>query len=219
LRIVSLSENIGHPPPNRPIECPTAQIRSGNFDQRWQSLEGLFSSTRFLPKTMKRLQFLSIAIALPTLLGYAHAQEVVTPSPNAEALFSSPDPQLHANKQVAYQIIRELLEAGRWDRADRYLTERYIQHNPNAQSGRDAVVQYFTGVLKIKPRAIPERISTPIVAVTAEADLVTVLYPRTVNGPDGRYTTTWFDTWRIRDGKADEHWDPALKGESPDLSR
>jgi predicted SnoaL-like aldol condensation-catalyzing enzyme len=23
------------------------------------------------------------------------------------------------------------------------------------------------------------------------------------------YSTTWFDTWRFVDGKADEHWDPA----------
>ena len=25
------------------------------------------------------------------------------------------------------------------------------------------------------------------------------------------YTTTWFDMWRIADGKADEHWDPMMK--------
>jgi predicted SnoaL-like aldol condensation-catalyzing enzyme len=25
------------------------------------------------------------------------------------------------------------------------------------------------------------------------------------------YTTTWFDTWRIKDGQADEHWDSAMK--------
>lgn len=168
---------------------------------------------------MKRFPFIAALLALSAWLGLAQAQEPVAPSANAEALFTSSDPRLHANKQVAYQIIRELLEAGHWNRADRYLSERYIQHNPNAQSGRDAVVQYFTGVLKVKPRAIPERISTPIVAVMAEGDLVTVLYPRTVQGPNGRYTTTWFDTWRIRDGKADEHWDPALKGEAPDLSR
>jgi len=30
---------------------------------------------------------------------------------------------------------------------------------------------------------------------------------------DNPYTTTWFDTWRFVDGKADEHWDPqALPG-------
>jgi predicted SnoaL-like aldol condensation-catalyzing enzyme len=25
--------------------------------------------------------------------------------------------------------------------------------------------------------------------------------------PAKMYTTTWFDMWRFKDGKADEHWD------------
>jgi predicted SnoaL-like aldol condensation-catalyzing enzyme len=46
--------------------------------------------------------------------------------------------------------------------------------------------------------------------VTAEADRVVVAIVREL--PDPRtpgktYTTTWFDMWRIKDGKADEHWD------------
>ncbi|RST50396.1 nuclear transport factor 2 family protein [Variovorax sp. MHTC-1] len=155
------------------------------------------------------------------LVPAAHAQEAVTGAADAESLFASSDPKLHANKQVAYRIIRDLLEAGQWQRADEYLTERYVQHNPNAASGRAAVVHYFVSVLKVRPRPIPARIKTPIVAVLAEGDLVTVMYRRVVRDrgdPNRTYTTTWYDTWRIRDGKADEHWDPALRGESPDLS-
>lgn len=168
------------------------------------------------PMKMLRHTFASLVLSMAGLAS-AHAQEAVLPAPNAEALFTSSDPKLHANKQVVYQIIRELLEAGHWERADRYLTPRYIQHNPNAQSGREAVVRFFTEVLKVKPRPVPLTISTPVVAVMAEGDLVTVLYPRTVNTPQGRYTTTWFDTWRIVDGKADEHWDPALKNETAQI--
>ncbi len=171
------------------------------------------------PSLTARLARLLLALGLAAAAqGPALAQEAVRPAPDAEALFSSPDPRLHANKQVVYQIIRELLEAGHWDRADRYLSDRYLQHNPNAASGRAAVVHYFTQVLKVKPQAIAERLRTPIVAVMAEGDLVTVLYPRRVQGPQGRYSTTWFDTWRIVDGRADEHWDNALRGEAPDLS-
>lgn len=142
------------------------------------------------------------------------AQDAVIPVRDAEPLFTSPDPRLHANKQVVYHIIRNLLESGRWDQAGFFLTDRYVQHNPNAASGLANVVHYFVNVLKVQPKPLPERITTPIVAVMAEGDLVTVLYPRTVNGPAGQYTTTWFDTWRIRDGKADEHWDPALKDQA-----
>ena len=143
-----------------------------------------------------------------------HAQEAVTGASDPEALFLSKDPHLNANKQVAYRIIKELIEAGHWERADRYLTERYIQHNPLAASGRAGVVKFFTEVAKAKPAPIPEKMKSRIVAVVAEGDLVTVAYVREVKDPKDpvkTYTTTWFDMWRFKDGKADEHWDPATK--------
>lgn len=142
------------------------------------------------------------------------AQEPVVAATDVEALFTSPDPRLHANKQVAYRIVRDLLEANHWDTADRYLTERYIQHNPNAASGRDGVVRYFTEILKRKPSPIPDRMKTPVAFVTAEGDLVTVGYVRQMQDPKDpskTYTTTWYGTWRFVDGKADEHWDPAVR--------
>ena len=43
-------------------------------------------------------------------------------------------------------------------------------------------------------------------------DYVTVLMPRKYpdpRKPGAEYFTTWFDTWRFVNGKADEHWDPA----------
>ncbi len=152
-----------------------------------------------------------LALMLASVPG--RAQEAVVGVADAEALFTSPDPKLHANKQLAYRIIRDLLEANRWDKADQYLTERYIQHNPNAGSGRDAVVRYFTQVVKAKPTPIPQRIATPVVSVVAEGDLVMVATVSTIKATDRAkaYTTTWFDMWRIKDGKADEHWDGALK--------
>ena len=64
----------------------------------------------------------------------------------------------------------------------------------------------------VKPTPIPERLTSPIVAVLAEGDLVTVLSVSERKDSSGKaYTTTWFDTWRIKDGKADEHWDCATK--------
>ena len=43
---------------------------------------------------------------------------------------------------------------------------------------------------------------------------MTIVRPYVVKDPKDpakTYTTTWFDTWRIVNGKADEHWDSALK--------
>jgi predicted SnoaL-like aldol condensation-catalyzing enzyme len=144
----------------------------------------------------------------------ALAQEPVVGVADADALFHSKDPKLDANKQVAYHLMKDLLEANHWELADKYITERYIQHNPLAASGRAGVVKYFTEVRKVKPTPIPEKLKTPIVAVLAEGDLVIVAYPLKLADPKNpslSYTTTWFDMWRIKDGRADEHWDTAKR--------
>ena len=142
----------------------------------------------------------------------AIGQEPVVGAPDAEALFTSPDPKLHRNKQAAYHIQRDLLEAGHWELADQWLTERYIQHNPNAKSGRAGVVAFFTQVLKVQPKPIPAKLGQKVVAVIAEGDYVVIITPRTLKDPKDptkTYTTSWFDMWRFVDGKADEHWDGA----------
>jgi predicted SnoaL-like aldol condensation-catalyzing enzyme len=162
------------------------------------------------------MRSLVLAVALVVMLGIesAGAQAPVVGAADADALFTSSDPKLHANKQVVYGIFRDLLEANHWELADRYLTERYIQHNPNAASGRAGVVKYFTEVRKAKPTPIAAKLKSKIVSVTAEGDLVTVAWPREYKDPKDpskTYTTTWFDMWRIKDGKADEHWDSAMK--------
>ncbi|WP_137129332.1 nuclear transport factor 2 family protein [Rhizobium sp. FY34] len=167
--------------------------------------------------TSNALRGTLFAASLASFLAFgaaSHAQEAVVAAPNAEVLFTSPDPKLNANKQVVYHIIRDLLEANHWDKADELLTERYLQHNPNVASGRAPVIDFFTKVLKKEKTPLPDKIKSPVAFVTAEGDLVTVGFVRTEKDPKDSsktYTTTWYDTWRIVDGKADEHWDSAVK--------
>ncbi|HKV03753.1 MAG TPA: nuclear transport factor 2 family protein [Candidatus Acidoferrales bacterium] len=157
---------------------------------------------------------LSLLISLAVLFACAPAvaQEPVVGVTGAEAdaLFTSKNPTLNVNKQAAYHIMKDLLEANHWDLADKWLTADYHQHNPNVISGRDPVVKFFTSIRK--PSAIPEHLNTKIVAVVAEGDLVIVVTPRELidpRDPSKKYTTSWFDMWRFKDGKADEHWDGA----------
>jgi predicted SnoaL-like aldol condensation-catalyzing enzyme len=141
----------------------------------------------------------------------AFAQEPVTGSSDPESLFTSKDPKLNANKQVVLHIMRDLLEANHWSDAPKYLSQRYIQHNPNVASGLEPVIKFFGS----RPQGpIPNKNSwkTKVVSVTAEGDLVTVAIAREYDDPrqpGKKYTSTWFDMWRIKDGKADEHWDAA----------
>lgn len=129
-------------------------------------------------------------------------------------LFKDKDKTLNKNKQAAMHIVIDLLAYGHWNEADKWLTEKYIQHNPNFGSGRAPIMAAFG---KAAPRPIPadpKDWSTKIVAVTTQGkDIVCVA---SVSGPrpDPRnpgqtYTTTHFDMWRFVDGKADEHWDEA----------
>lgn len=163
--------------------------------------------------------YLRIAVLSCSLLaGIARAAEPVVPAKDQDALFRSSDPTLHANKQVVYHILKDLIQAGHWDQAEKYMSERYIQHNPNLNSGREGMAGMMARV--VKPRAIPEKLQGKIVAVTAEKDLVVVATAIRVadpTTPGKSYTTTQFDMWRIKDGKADEHWDSALLGPPLDL--
>jgi len=152
-----------------------------------------------------------LMVALVVVPALALAQAPVTGAADPESLFTSSDPKLHANKQVVLHIVRDLLEANHWELADQYLTNVYIQHNPNVASGLNPVLKFFGSRV---PTPIPDRKSwkTRVVSVTAEADLVVVAFVREnrdPRDPNKAYTTTWFDMWRIKDGKADEHWDPA----------
>jgi predicted SnoaL-like aldol condensation-catalyzing enzyme len=141
--------------------------------------------------------------------GYLLAQEPVTGAADPESLFKSSDPKLNANKQVVLHIVRDLLEANHWNDAPKYISDRYIQHNPNVASGLEPVMKFFGN----RPAApIPDKNNwkTKVVSVVAEGDLVVVATRRELDNPKERgkkYTTTWFDMWRIKDGKADEHWD------------
>jgi len=153
------------------------------------------------------------AALLSSLAMPAAAQALSDPvvaAPNVEALFHSPDPKLDRNKQAAYHIETDLLESHHWNEADKWLTQKYIQHNPQAASGLPGVVKFFTQVMKQQPLPLVRPTKVEVVAVIAEGDYVNVMTVRHLKDAKGNpYTTTWFDTWRFVDGKADEHWDPA----------
>jgi predicted SnoaL-like aldol condensation-catalyzing enzyme len=161
---------------------------------------------------MTKRTIVVVAVLLLMTAGVSlHAQEPVVGVKDPESLFTDKDPTLNRNKQATLRIMRELLQCGQWDRAGEWLTDRYIQHNPNAASGLKGVVAFFTQVLKVKRMDKCDRLTTEVVAVIAEDDYVTVLMPRRFpdpRKPGAEYFTTWFDTWRFVNGKADEHWDP-----------
>lgn len=140
------------------------------------------------------------------------AQVPVTASIDHQALLASHDPKLAANKKLVYDFWREVFEAGHLELAEKYLAEDYIQHNPNVATGRAAFVKFFGAIKKSKP--IEDKVTSPLVNIVAEGDLVVLTFVREYKDPKDEsktYTTTWFDKFRIENGKIAEHWDPAQK--------
>ena len=141
----------------------------------------------------------------------ALAQVAVTAGPSQETMLRSDDPKLAANKRLVFDFWRIVLDAHRVDQAETYMVEDYIQHNPNVPTGRAAFVGYFGSM---DPLPVAPEIDAEVVSITAEGDLVTMAHVKRYPDPDDpskTYTTTWFDMFRIADGKIVEHWDSALK--------
>jgi predicted SnoaL-like aldol condensation-catalyzing enzyme len=159
----------------------------------------------------KHLGSLLFAFA-PVSLANVHAQVAVVPSANHEHLLASPDARLAANKRLVYDFWREVFEAGHMELAERYMTEGYVQHNPNVPTGRAAFIDFFSK--NVTPGAIQPRVKAPLVAILADGDLVVLAFAREAPDPKDpakKYTTTWFDMFRLEGGKIAEHWDPATK--------
>jgi predicted SnoaL-like aldol condensation-catalyzing enzyme len=128
----------------------------------------------------------------------------VVENPNHEQLLASAVPELAANKRLVYDMWRTLIEARDTDAAAEYIAEGYIQHNPNADTGRAGVLAFFASLGA--PLPVQERVQTKLVAIVAERNYVALVQVDEYDQPR-EYTTTWFDLFRIEDGRIAEHWD------------
>lgn len=131
-----------------------------------------------------------------------------------EAMLTSHDPELARNKRLCYDMYRTVLQAGRADRVQEFIGPDYTQHNPNVVSGVAALAEFIRN--SRAEREIKPTIELPLIAIVAERDLVQFTFVRPEHDADGkRYYSSWFDLFRIENGKIVEHWDPALK--SPEM--
>src|SRR5580765_3144020 len=111
---------------------------------------------------------------------------------------------------------REVLYAGHFELAAKYRAEDYIQHNPNANTGRAGFIEYFTKIgrkpINPIPKALPAE-NMPVVS-GAKGDYVWLIFEHEDKDPRNAVNTyhyNSFDILRIQNGKVQEHWDSAQK--------
>src|SRR6476660_8398887 len=113
---------------------------------------------------MKMRAMLLMVVTFAAVAALPAQEPVVGVKGDPELLFKDKDPKLNRNKQAALHIQRELLQCNQWDRAAEWLTAAYHQHNPNAASGREGVVTFFTKVRNVKRIDKCDKLTTEIVA-------------------------------------------------------
>jgi len=156
---------------------------------------------------MRRLLW---TVALALLAGSAAAQLPVEVHPKQTELLPSADAQLAANKRLAFDFWREVMQARHVDKTSTYVADTYVEHDPTGHSGRDALV----ATVGHRPPAPVKATLDDLVSIVAERDLVVLAFRREL--PDiehegQTYTTTAFEMLRIVGGKIVEHWNSSAE--------
>ncbi|MCX5386663.1 nuclear transport factor 2 family protein [Streptomyces sp. NBC_00083] len=110
----------------------------------------------------------------------------------------------HAESVRDVQLVRDYIEniwnEGLTGRADEYLAEHLIQHNPNLPDGRKPLVDFIDGFREQLPEARFE-----IRRTAGEGGLV---FAHSHFRPEpGHRGVVVVDIFRIEDGRIVEHWD------------
>ena len=148
---------------------------------------------------------LTSILALALLAGSAAAQLPVEIHSKQTELLPSADTLLAANKRLAFDFWREVMQARHVHKTSTYVADTYVEHDPTGHSGRDALV---AAVGHRRPAPVKATIDD-LVGIVAERDLVVLAFRREL--PDlehegQTYTTTAFDMLRIAGGRIVEHW-------------
>lgn len=159
---------------------------------------------------MTKLILTAILLIGSLLTTGAHASVPVLPAANQQELLQSSDPKLARNKRLVFDFSRIVLAGLHLDQVPTFMREDYVQHNPNVETGMKGFLDAFSKLGG--PRSIPDTIPG-LVSIQAEGDYVTLSFVNELIDAttDGKYTTTWFDMFRIQDGKIAEHWDCDIK--------
>jgi predicted SnoaL-like aldol condensation-catalyzing enzyme len=116
------------------------------------------------------------------------------------------------NEDVATIEMRDILQYGHLELADKAMAPGYIQHNPNVPSGRDGFKTFFARFAK--PTELKPEWKRPPVLVLTSGNIVFYLVENTgkdPKDPSQSYKYSWFDMLRVDNGMIQEHWDTAKK--------
>jgi len=114
---------------------------------------------------------------------------------------------------MATEELKDMLQHGHLELADKTMDPGYIQHNPRVPQGRDGFKQFMSRVPGRTPEEIKPEWKNPPVLTLINGPYSFMMWERKSKDPadSGKeYVWNHFDVVRIENGLIKEHWDEAV---------
>jgi predicted SnoaL-like aldol condensation-catalyzing enzyme len=140
----------------------------------------------------------------------------VSPKPPAEWNTGKLSKSEEQTLAMATEELKDMLQYGHLELADKTMDPGYIQHNPNVPQGRDGFKAFMSKIPGRGPgdakEIKPEWINAPVLTLI-NGPYSLMMWDRMAKDPDDAskmYKWNHYDVVRVDSGKIKEHWDEAV---------
>lgn len=136
----------------------------------------------------------------------------VSPKPPMDWNTGKLSKQEEQTKALATEELKDMLQYGHLELADKTMDPGYIQHNPNVPQGRDGFKKFMSSRPGRQPEEIKAEWKNPPALFLLDGPYAVMMWDRMAKDPDDpskMYTWNHYDVVRVENGKIKEHWDEA----------
>jgi predicted SnoaL-like aldol condensation-catalyzing enzyme len=136
----------------------------------------------------------------------------ISPKPPSEWNTGKLSKEEEQTRAMATEELKDMLQYGHLELADKTMDPGYIQHNPNVPQGRDGFKAFMSARPGRKPEEIKPEWPNPPVLTLIDGPYSVMMWDRTSKDPDDpskEYKWNHYDIVRMENGHIKEHWDEA----------
>jgi len=136
----------------------------------------------------------------------------VSPKPPSEWNTGKLSKQEEMTLALATEELKDMLQYGHLELADKTMDPGYIQHNPNVPQGRDGFKAFMSARPGRQPQEIKAAWPNAPALTLIDGPYSVMMWNRTAKDPDDpskMYTWNHYDVVRMENGHIKEHWDEA----------
>ena len=144
--------------------------------------------------------------------GSGNVQTGVSPKPPMQWSTGKISKEEQKTLELGTEELRDMLQFGHLELADKTMDPGYIQHNPNVPQGRDGFKEFMSRRPGRTPQPIKDEWPNPPVLTLLNGPYCFFMWDRMAKDPDDasrEYKWNHFDVVRVENGLIKEHWDEA----------